>query len=210
MIAFTVSSVGIDTTAFFKSHVNKAHKAGLRAAAEYWQEKQLPWHFKPGAAERYKYQPRSRGNRALHVRLKTPPLVVSGDLRAAVIGGDAKITTTNRRVTLKIDGLPSYVRNKRSDADEPAKVRIRSAIAKAQDAVALAVLRGRSVVPLLAKIGKLRSQLDSVERSSRQPIIRAELVTTTEIELNRLRTPYTRAVNQYLSTNPDAKKKSRR
>lgn len=105
-----------------------ATKAGFQAAGKLWHEKFLPDHFKPGAAQRYSYRPRSR--KYLEAKLKAgrsgravdggrTPLVYTGLMRELLLGFPF-FRAYPTRVTVRMHG-PRYVSMRVFKVNQPDK-----------------------------------------------------------------------------------------
>lgn len=107
--------------------VRRMNRAGYQAVGEYWHENFAPLHFKPGASQRYGYQPRKETylkskqakarsqkpvNRAGY-RVReggTQELVYTGQLRKLVTDY-ARIRSFPTRLTVELVG-PKYLRGR--------------------------------------------------------------------------------------------------
>lgn len=91
-------------------------KTTLKEMVERWHEKMLPRHFKPGAAAKYHYKPRTLKYRIRKTRAASRgthpeahlPLVYSGELRRAVLSS-VRITYSAKRATGHLRG-PAYMK----------------------------------------------------------------------------------------------------
>ncbi len=67
-VGFTIDTTGILAEANSKRAVNKVMKEIHAEIGELWHGEMLPEHFTPGAADRYRYSPRSQGTKAIKER----------------------------------------------------------------------------------------------------------------------------------------------
>ncbi|MBI9016896.1 MAG: hypothetical protein JEZ07_06500 [Phycisphaerae bacterium] len=115
VIKTTIVSIGMPAEMFKQrdSFGKKLVKPALITAAEYWQKRILPWHFKPSAAKKYNYRKRTEKTIKKKERLarRNPdaklPLIESGATRRQ-LNRMVRIAGTSKKVTAYLSG-PSYV-----------------------------------------------------------------------------------------------------
>lgn len=137
--------------------LHKVTKEVQREAAQYWHDRILPEHFRPGAAERYGYAPRVNkgriflkrkkrgGTRRLNV-MQHLPLIHTGEAMEGILG-PAYIAPYPTRVTIHL-AAPSYMSlNQKPDmADEVSRITF-------QEQQALMMRMGKNASRMLREMG---------------------------------------------------------